>query len=239
MIKFLWYSYFALYMAVSSFSKIKLRYLRKKDNEAANLYAYKKVQAMCMHILKKSKTSVEVTGLENIPDETCVIVSNHQAIFDAFVIIAYLNRLTGFIAKKEISKIPIVGSWLSEINTVYMDRGSIKEGVKAINEGVEKIQQGYSMIIFPEGTRSLKSETGEFKKGSLKLAMKANVPILPVTVDGAYRVLEVGNKVRGNKVKIHFHEPIYIDKMTKEELKGITETTQNIIEEGLRKMLNN
>jgi 1-acyl-sn-glycerol-3-phosphate acyltransferase len=237
MIKLLWYLYFALYMLISSISRLKVSYLRRYDNKAADLYAYKRVQAMCKHVLKKSRTKVKVIGKENIPEQACAFISNHQAIFDAFVIIGTVDKLTGFIAKKEITKIPLVSGWLREIHTVFLDRSNIKDGIKAINEGADNLKKGYSMVIFPEGTRSLKSEMGEFKKGSLKLALKANAPIVPVTVNGTYNVLEVGNKVRGHEVTIVFHEAIYTDTLTKEEQKNITERVQDIIQEGLKNII--
>lgn len=239
MIKLLWYIYFGIYLSIKSLSFIKLSYLKKRDKKAAERFAYKGVQDISRFVLKKSKTKVEVKGLENIPQKACVFVSNHQAIFDAFLLMAYIDKLTGFIAKKEIKKIPLIHRWLLENRTVYLDRDSIKDGIKAINEGVENILDGHSMIIFPEGTRSLSSEMGEFKKGSLKLATKANAPIVPVTIDGTYRVLEVGDKVTGNKVKITFHKPIFIDSLSKEEIKELTDVTHNIIEEELKKMKNN
>jgi 1-acyl-sn-glycerol-3-phosphate acyltransferase len=238
MIKLLWYTYFAIYLLFKSISFIKLSYLRKKDKKAAEVYAYNQVRQISRFVLKKSKTVVEVKGIENIPEGACVFVANHQAIFDAFLLMAYIDKITGFIAKKEIKKIPLINRWLIEIGTVYLDRENIKEGIKTINEGAKKLLEGRSMIIFPEGTRSLCSEMGEFKKGSLKLATKANAPIVPVTIDGTYRVLEVGNKVTGNKVKINFHRPIYTDQLSKDELKGLTEVTYNIIESTLEKMKN-
>jgi 1-acyl-sn-glycerol-3-phosphate acyltransferase len=236
--KLFWYLYFVVYLSIESLGMMKLAYLKRKDDLEADHYAYKKVQGICKFILKKSKTDVEVQGVENIPKEPCLFVSNHQAIFDAFVIIAYIDKLTGFIAKKEIKKIPLISGWLRAIHTVYIDRENIKEGIKAINAGVEKLQQGYSMIIFPEGTRSLSSEMGDFKKGSMKLATKANVPIVPVTVDGTYRVLEVGNQVRGNRVGIRFHKPIYVESLSKDQIKELTDFTHNIIQEGLKEMIN-
>lgn len=236
MIKLLWYIYFAIYLSLKSLNFVKISYLKKRDKKAAELYAYKGVQEISKFVLKKSRTQVEVKGLENIPKGASVFVSNHQAIFDAFVLMAYINKITGFIAKKEIKKIPLINRWLVEIRTVYLDRESIKDGIKAINEGVDNLLDGHSMIIFPEGTRSLSSEMGDFKKGSLKLATKANVPIIPVTIDGTYRVLEVGKKVTGNRVKIVFHKPIYTEQLTKEELKELNETTYNIIKNTLEKI---
>lgn len=239
MTKLLWYIYFGIYLSIKSLNFIKLSYLKKRDKKAAERYAYKNVREISKFVLKKSKTIVEVKGLENIPAETCVFISNHQAIFDAFLLMAYIDKIIGFIAKKEIKKIPLINRWLLEIGTVYLDRDSVKEGIKAINEGIASLLDGHSMVIFPEGTRSLASEMGEFKKGSLKLATKANVPIVPVTIDGTYRVLEVGNKVTGNRVKISFHKPIYTDRLGKEEIKELTDITHNIIEDELKKMINN
>jgi 1-acyl-sn-glycerol-3-phosphate acyltransferase len=239
MVKLFWYGYFIIYLALASISRIKVAYLRKVDNKAADEYAYKRIQDISRHVLKKSKTKVTVIGKENIPKEACAFVSNHQAIFDAFLIISSIDKLTGFIAKKEIDKIPLLAGWLRENHTVYMDRSSVKDGIKAINDGVENIKKGYSMAIFPEGTRSLSSTMGEFKKGSLKLALKAKAPIVPVTLDGTYRVLEVGNQVRGHHITIMFHKPIYTDNLTKEEERELTDVVHNVINNGLQDILMN
>ncbi|MCY6369306.1 lysophospholipid acyltransferase family protein [Clostridium ganghwense] len=237
MIKLFWYTYFAIYLLINSITGgIKLFFLRKKSTELADKYAYKKVKGISDHVLKVSKTKTEVMGVENLPDGPCVFVSNHQAIFDGFLLTSNLNRLTGYIAKKEIKKIPLVRSWLSAIHTVYIDRKNIREGIKAINEGVENLKKGYSMIIFPEGTRSLKSEMVEFKRGSMKLALKAKVPIVPITIDGTYKVLEVGNKVTGHTVKMVIHKPIYLETLSESERKNLAQITHDIIENSLKKL---
>lgn len=234
MIKLLWYIYFIIFLIIYSVTtKIKLYFLRKKSFELADKYVYEKMKTMANHIIKKSKTKTEVTGLENIPNETCLFVCNHQAMFDGFLLLANINNISGFIAKKEIKKIPLVRSWLSAIHTIYIDRSNIREGMKAINKGVENLKKGYSMIIFPEGTRSLSSTMGEFKKGSMKLALKANVPVVPITIDGTYRILEVGNVVRGHKVKMTIHEPIYLDNLTQLEKKNLSEKVYHIIQNAL------
>ncbi len=235
MIKLLWYVYFAIYLFIKTVTgRTKLFFLRKKSKELADRYAYRQLQDISNHVLRKSKTNTLVKGQENIPEGPCLFVSNHQAIFDAFLLLANINKLTAFIAKKEIKKIPLVGSWLSQIDTVYIDRDNIREGMKAINSGVENLKKGQSMIIFPEGTRSLKSEMGEFKKGSMKLALKANVPIVPVTIDGTYRVLEAGEKVTGNSVKLIFHKPVYLEDLSADEKKNLAEILHDIIEDGLK-----
>ncbi len=234
MVKKLWYIYFIFYLLINSIiGKTKLFFLKRKSPELADKYAYEKVRAMAKHILKKSKTKEEVIGLENIPEGTCIFISNHQAIFDGILILSNIDKLTGFIAKKEIQKLPLVRSWLSSIHTVFIDRSDVREGLKAINSGVENLKMGYSMVIFPEGTRSLKSEIGEFKKGSMKLALKSKVPIVPITVDGTYKILEVGNKVRGNTVRMVVHKPIYLENLSEEEKKNLSYTIHEIIKSAL------
>lgn len=235
MIKLFWYTYFVIYLFLNTMaSKIKLVFLRKNSDKILDEYIYNKARKISKHVLNKSHTTTLIEGINNIPKEPCVFVSNHQAIFDAFLLIANIDKPIGFIAKKEIKTYPLIGWWITQIHTVYIDRKNIREGMKAINEGVERLKKGYSMIIFPEGTRSLKSEMGEFKKGSMKLAVKANAPIVPLTIDGTYNVLEVGNKVRGNAIKLIIHKPIYLENVSKEDKKNLTQILHDIIESGLK-----
>ncbi|WP_243154797.1 lysophospholipid acyltransferase family protein [Clostridium thermarum] len=232
--KLLWYSYFGVYLAGKSLSLIKIKRIMKRDPEEGKKYAFKKVQEITNYVMKLSRTKLEVYGVENIPEEACVFVSNHQAIFDAFAILCPLKNVTAFIAKKEIKKIPLIHAWLDAIGTVFIDRSNIREGMKALTEGAQNIKKGISMVIFPEGTRSLSSEMGTMKKGSLKMAFMAKAPIVPVTVDGTYRVLEVGNKVTGHTIKIMFHKPIYTTDLSKEEQKDLTDVIQDTIASGLK-----
>lgn len=235
MIKLFWYTYFGVYLLLNSIvGRIKLSFLKRKSTELADKYAYDKVKRISDHVLRRSKTTTVVKGQENIPEEACVFVSNHQAMFDGFLLISYLNKSTGYIAKKQIKSYPLIGWWLSELHTVYIDRDNVREGMKAINEGVENVKKGYSMLIFPEGTRSLKSEMGEFKKGSMKLALKAKAPIVPITLDGTYKVLEVGDQVRGHSLKMTIHKPIYLDNLSEEERKNLSTILHDIIESGLK-----
>ncbi|OPJ61675.1 lysophospholipid acyltransferase family protein [Clostridium oryzae] len=234
MIKFLWYCYFGLYVFMKTVCFApKIMFLRKFKPEKADAYAFKIFKIMCTHVLVKSKTDLKVSGLENIPEGACVFAGNHEAIFDVFAVLPCMKSITGFIAKQSLGKLPAVAWWMRQAHSVFIDRDNPREGIKAINQAVENLKAGYSVIVFPEGTRSLKSEIAEFKRGSLKLALKANVPIVPFTVDGTYRVLEVGNKVRGNKAKIIFHEPIYVENLSREEQKNITEIVHDIVKKAL------
>ena len=234
MVKLLWYLYFSIYLSIMSLNLIKVKFIGKKIPKEASVYAYRVAQNIAKYVLKVTKTNMEVTGRENIPSENCVFISNHQAIFDGFVLLAYIDKPFGFIAKKEIKKIPLVSNWIQSIGSIYIDRESPRESIKTIQKSIEKINQGDSMLIFPEGTRSLSSSMNSFKKGSMKLAIKSKVAIVPITIDGTYNVLEVGTKVTGNKVKMVIHKPIYVDLLSKEEQQDLAQYVQDIIEAELK-----
>jgi 1-acyl-sn-glycerol-3-phosphate acyltransferase len=234
MVKLLWYLYFSIYLSIMSLNLIKVKFMDKKTPKEASVYAYRAAQNIAKYVLKVTKTNMEVTGTENIPSENCVFISNHQAIFDGFVLLAYIDKPFGFIAKKEIKKIPLVSNWIQSIGSIYIDRESPRESIKTIQKAIEKIGQGDSMLIFPEGTRSLSSNMNLFKKGSMKLAIKSKVAIVPITIDGTYNVLEVGTKVTGNKVKMVIHKPIYVDLLSKEEQQDLAQYVQDIIEAELK-----
>lgn len=233
LMKILWYGYFVIYLIFTSLWRIKLSVLKKRSKHDAELYAFEKAKQISKHVIKMSKTSSDIKGLTNIPEGPCLFVANHQAIFDAFLMAAFIDKPFGFIAKKEIESLPLISSWLRDINSVFLDRENVRESIKVINKGIENLKSGYSMAIFPEGTRSLKSEMREFKKGSMKLALKAGVPIVPITLDGTYRVLEVGKKVSGHTIKMVVHKPIYVDKLTREEQGELASIVHKIIEEEL------
>lgn len=179
---------------------------------------------------------VTYEGQDNIPDETCVFIGNHQSILDIPVLICGANRRIGFIAKKELLKVPILGFWFKIVHCVPIDRENVREAIKAINEGVENLKNGHSMAIFPEGTRSKDGNINEFKKGSLKLATKANVPVIPVTIDGAFRAYEEKKKFKSADIKVMFGKPIYPQNLSKEEIKDLSKIVHDEIANNLNKL---
>lgn len=150
-----------------------------------------------------------------------------------FLLIYCLDLKIGFIAKQQIRKTPLVGSWMKESRSVFIDRENPRQMVAAIDAGVENLKKGFPMVIFPEGTRSLSSTMGKFKKGSLKLATKIGAPIVPMTIDGSYRVLEVGDKVRGNTINLIFHPAVVTKGLSKEDQLKLTDEVENIVRQGL------
>jgi 1-acyl-sn-glycerol-3-phosphate acyltransferase len=237
MIKLLYYAYFGVYMLVmTTIGAVNRFILSRKSVNAADEYIYRTARKMVNHFMKISDSKAVIRGLENIPEGPCVFVSNHQAIFDVFLLISNIDKPFGFVAKKEIKSYPFIGFWIKSIHSVFMDRSNIREGMKAINEGVERIREGYSLIIFPEGTRSLKSEMAPFHKGSMKLAVKAGVPIVPITLNGTYKVLETGNQVRRHVMNLIVHKPIIMSELSARDRKDLSDIVFNTIKNGLEEL---
>ena len=124
--------------------------------------------------------SLEVIGRNNIPDEPCVIISNHQSTWETLAFQTIFNHQT-WVLKKELLWIPIFGWGLALLEPIVIDRGEkLKALKKVIKQGVDRLQRGIFVIIFPEGTRKDFPEIGEYQVGGAAIAKKANVPVLPV-----------------------------------------------------------
>ncbi len=178
-----------------------------------------------------------VIGLENIPkDQAVLYVSNHRSYFDILVGYTSVPTLTGFVAKKEMKKIPFIRVWMKYLNCLFLDRDNIKEGLKTVLQGIDLINQGYSIFIAPEGTRSQSSDMLPFKEGSLKMAEKTGCAIIPVSLsntDGAFE--KQAPWVKKAHVVIEFGEPIYTKELDPQDRKFIGSYVQNIIRETLKK----
>ena len=127
----------------------------KKNPEEAGWKSFSMVRWIFKKISRIAGITYEVRGLENIPTDRAVLyVGNHRSYFD--IVMGYMTvpGLTGFIAKKEMIKIPLLNRWMDRMNCLFLDRSNIKEGLKTILAGIEKIKGGISMWIFPEGTRN-------------------------------------------------------------------------------------
>ena len=175
--------------------------------------------------------NIEVTGRENLPTKGPVLyVSNHQSYADIPVHCAVLDTIQfGFVAKKELRKLPVYGPFIEDIRSVLIDRTNAKTSMKAILEGISYINDGFSLLIFPEGTRSKGPEIGEFHAGSLKLATKPEVPVIPITMDGSYRAFEDNGMFKGCNVRYTIHKPIETKGMSRQEKANLAEEVEQIV----------
>ena len=147
-----------------------------------------------------------------------------QSIFDVPTFYAYMPKPTGFIAKREVKKIPLLNLWMYCMGCIYIDRSSPRKGKKAIDKGIERMKAGESIFVFPEGTRSKTGELRPFKPGCLRLAEKTGCPIVPVAMTNTGKIFE-GNHYKLHRVdcKLIFGEPFYYDEIPSENKRECAE----------------
>lgn len=163
-----------------------------------------------------------------------VYVSNHQSYADIIVHCAVLDTVQfGFIAKQNLADIPLYGQCIKDIRSVMMNRDDARESLKAIMEAIDLIKKGFSILIFPEGTRSKGHEMAHFKRGSLRLATKPGVPVIPITIDGTYKVYEESGVISPAKVRYIIHPPIETAGMDRKEAADLAERTEEIVRSAL------
>jgi 1-acyl-sn-glycerol-3-phosphate acyltransferase len=202
-------------------------YLKKKGEKEPKETQYKSlgiVQGVFRQVIRFAGITYEVHGLENIPKDRAVLyVGNHRSYFDIVVGYVTVPDLTGFIAKKEMMSWPLIGEWMKLVNCLFLDRNNIKEGLKTILEGIDKVKNGVSMWIFPEGTRSKSEEITDllpFKEGSLKIAEKTGCPVIPVAITGTAEVFEKHFPwITPGHVVIRYGEPIDLKALTGDDRK--------------------
>ena len=232
----LWFIYFWLYLIAIQPALIKVNRLEELGETAEHDRLTNQTAKKWAHALVKlAGVTVEIRGEENIPTEGSVLfVSNHQGNFDIPILLGYIDKPKAFIAKIELLKLPLIRTWMTHLKCVFMDRSDIRQSLKVINQAASHLKEGYSMVIFPEGTRSKSESLGEFKPGSLKLALKAGVPIVPIAIRGSYKIMEQnGFKIKPAHVEITILEPIATAGLTKEQASELPERVREIIKHGL------
>ena len=174
-------------------------------------------------------------GREYLPKSGPVVyVSNHQSYADIIVHCAVLDTVQfGFIAKQNLADIPLYGQCIKDIRSVMMNRDDARESLKAIMEAIDLIKKGFSILIFPEGTRSKGHEMAHFKRCSLRLATKPGVPVIPITIDGTYKIYEESGVIRPAKVRYIIHPPIETAGMDRKEASDLAERTEEIVRSAL------
>lgn len=212
----------------------KLKKTGKSDQEKMERESLRIVQKVFRFILKMSGVTVTVKGMENVPEGQPVLyVGNHRSYFDILVGYTTVPSLLGFVAKKEMKRYPLLSDWMTNVNCLFLDRKNLKEGLKTILEGIEKVKRGVSIWIFPEGTRNRGEDLLEllpFKEGSLKIAEKSGCPVIPVAITGTAEIFEKHFPIiRPAHVTIEFGQPFIIKELPPEERKFVGAHTRKQI----------
>lgn len=133
---------------------------------------------------------LKVEGLEHIDKtDSYIFMANHQGSYDIFALLGHLPVQFKWLAKKELFSIPFLGWAMAAARYISIDREGTRDTVKAMNEAAQKIRNGMSVVIFPEGSRSPDGSIQPFKKGGFTLAIKAGVPIVPVAISGSREIM--------------------------------------------------
>lgn len=182
----------ALCFLIMGIPVIPLAYvLRKFFGVQDFIYPFGKLG--CRLYLRAAGAKIHASGFEHLdPRQPYVFVANHQSNLDPALMFAYLKRNLGWIAKKELFRIPIMGQGLPLGNVIPIDRSNREAAIESTRRGAEIVQRGRSVAAYPEGTRSVDGKIKEFKKGVFFMAIEAGVPIVPVVINDTRLVMRKG-----------------------------------------------
>lgn len=230
----IWFIYFWIYIAVLTPKRKKAeQYLQNGENDKCDEIVYTEIRKWASSLLKLAGADVTVIGKENLPDTPAVYIANHQGYFDIPILLTCLKNPNGLIAKVEIKKLPLIPAWMELLQCVFIDRNNARQSMGALNGAADNlVHNGRSFIIFPEGTRSRGDEVGEFKGGAFKVATKANATIVPISIDGSYKLME-SNKmwIKPAKVTIRILPPIETHDKSREEIKNLAQEIRQMIKD--------
>jgi 1-acyl-sn-glycerol-3-phosphate acyltransferase len=167
---------------------------------------------------------IEIIGREHLPAaQRICIVANHRSLVDIPLIVGYIPIPMGFIAKKELLRIPILHTWMKVLGCIMIDRSNPRSQVRAILDGAKAISAGRPLLIFPEGTRSRSESFGRFKPGSIKLATRSQAVIVPITIRNSSRLFEAKRGVSRQTVQLIIHPSLPTEGLDEAELKALPE----------------
>lgn len=220
----IWMGSLAVYLLGVMPRLLYVRHLRKKGMTKEHTEATNKTVYKCAdRFIRLCGVDLSVEGRGNIPENEAVIFTpNHQSIFDIPVMFVTLDKPHGMVSKIQADKIPAIRLWMRELHCVFMDRDNPRKALEALNAAADNLKNGFSMVIFPEGTRSKSGDIGEFKSGAFRMAKKSGAKIVPVLIDGTRLIYEAnGNRIKPSGVTVKILEPIDYKSLSKEEKDNI------------------
>ncbi len=231
----IWTIWLFIYMAVRMPLYWRVMYLKNhgRENEAQALLK-KHGQLWVCRMFRHVGIRIHIEGEEHLPknDEPVLFVANHQSYIDIPVLMYDLGRPHPLMAKAGLKKVPFLAQWMKALGCVFVQREDIRAAAVALKEGEELLKSGKSLIVCPEGTRSKSSEMGEFKGGSVRMALRAGVPIVPLAIEGTYKILE-GNdyRLQGGDIYLKILPPVSTQGLSREEQKNLADKLHAMIKE--------
>ena len=156
---------------------------------------------------------VKIEGREHLdPKQSYVFVSNHQGAFDIFLIYGFLDRNFKWMMKKAIRKIPLIGLACEKAHHIFVDKSGASKIKKTYDTARETLQEGMSVVVFPEGARSFTGHMGKFRRGAFMLADELQLPVCPLTINGSFDVMPRTKDWHfpvWHQLSLTIHEPIF------------------------------
>ena len=193
----IWFIYFFGALIVM----LPLMYKTRRLKDAGDVEGYRKILFKYVNLwmstlMKLAGCKVNVKGLENIPkDRAVVFIANHQGDYDVPITMTCLGAPPAMVAKIETKKIPMVRTWMELLDCIFIDREDPRQAIGAMKNAGQILASGRSILAFPEGTRSRGDHMNEFKTGVFKIPFHAGAPIVPVVIDGSYKIMEANHNL--------------------------------------------
>ncbi|PIF02660.1 MAG: 1-acyl-sn-glycerol-3-phosphate acyltransferase [Paludibacter sp.] len=197
------------------------------SNAPAKLWA----KAIC----KLSFIRLETNGFSHLSkDQSYIFVANHQSVYDIFVIYGYIPFVFKWIMKTELRKVPFVGVACEKSGHIFIDRKNPIKAKQSLEKARENLQGGHSVVIFPEGTRTRTGKVLKFKRGAFVLATQLNLPIVPITISGAYERMSANSlKITPGIIRMTVDKPIDVIQYQDKPPKLLIDDVWNVINENL------
>jgi 1-acyl-sn-glycerol-3-phosphate acyltransferase len=182
-------------------------------------------------LLRLANTRVEVIGRENvIGNGPQIFMANHQSDFDILIVLAHIPGQFRWIAKKELFKIPLFGQAMRKAGYIEIDRQNHAKALQSLEEAAQKIREGKSVVTFPEGTRSKDGTVQPFKQGMFHLAIHSGVPIVPISIIGANRIMPKRTlRVKPGRITMVIGRPVEVSGYSIETRGELIEKVRNTI----------
>ena len=207
----------------------------KINPHARDISCLRMVQWAFKLMLWITGADISYIGRENVPKDRAVLyVGNHNSYFDILLTYSQCPGLTGYVAKSEMLRYPLLRDWMKRLYCVFLDRSDLRAGMQMILTCIDYIKNGVYICIFPEGTRSKDGKMQPFHEGSLKMAAKTGCPIIPMAISNSAQIFENHMPfVRPCKVIVEYGAPVYPKELSKEDQKFLGAYTQKKIQEML------
>ncbi len=179
--------------------------------------------------LKSAGIDFEISGRENLEKRPAIFVINHQSMLDLFIMCYLRPPKTLGVAKKSLIYIPVIGLFMKAVGVVFLDRHDRMKALEGMRATKRLIDQGYSIVMAPEGTRTLTGELQPLKKGAFYLALQTGLPIIPITIVNAYQLFPRQSWIpKPGIVKVYIDPPIATKELTEATIPAMIERVHSV-----------